>query len=900
MRQRKQRRNNYAVKEHINLHNNKIQQFVDQKIIYLVKEVDSYVNKQSLLSDESIKLIQFNPKIINTPENEDSQKINQIDLSQNEFIQEEEEKEVESKITIIQKQIELFENLKSYVQKKLYISREGPQNQPEISQTQIFDTRKKLLNDQFKNINDIFNLNYLPNLNQQNQFKQNYNIYGYYRGRRSSFSSSSSCYSSSSRSRSISREDNEEIQSKNQSQKYFKYEWFLINKDQVKDFEIFQQYSFSGNLRYQSYYFKKSIQMQFSPLITTIDSFYQYNDYIQTSLLNNKAPIYVIIDLQFDSPLSLLAIIKILLTLESFNILKINVSSQSKDQSYNKLVETILKIALCQRSLQQLSINVQNAQSFQDFSIALLNAMSESDLENSYVRVFGLDLNYYEDNQNVLNNKDLKELFNQISRFKMLYHISAKKLPINQQNVENFQKILNLVTSAKLQQIGTELYFNAPNLTFLELQYNFRSSEEVHIKYDNFKDTTKLQQLNVNYSTQIEITSRKEIKRVSMKRLAEQNNQEVEGNSQEQQDETKSRLFQLNDFVRLNQLQILQIQLAGKQSIIDSFIEFFRQSQYLRKVNIEFKEQGFFKFDYSLFFPIIDYYISLELFNLKTNYYGSKIHYQKVNNSKEQYSLKTNCIPCEFSLKNATQMTLQFDLDKKELMQQLDNIYQSLKNSTKVKQIKLQVNFNFQKNEYIKYEVTRSDLKLFSYLIDLKELEIFEVSQFFNQCLIISLSNFIEKSQSLKVLRISRDFYKQLYLDFTQLLKCISISQTIEQVSINLFIANSKVKKNYAKEWQETKIKNFYQPFCYMVEHSQNNLLFIQYEDQYDDQGIKLILEALLKLKHSKYFIFQSQVMNKIQNLMGHDKKLKDLFEQVYQKGCLVNPNYNFQMAHKF
>ncbi|KAL4506263.1 hypothetical protein ABPG73_016997 [Tetrahymena malaccensis] len=639
--------------------------------------------------------------------------------------------------------------------------------------------------------------------------------------------------------------------------------------------------------------------MDFNPLTTTIDSFYQYTDFVQTSLLDNKSPISVILDLQLDQPLSLLAILNILLTLKSFNILKIKVSGQIQKEQNKKLLEMILKSAICQRSLQQISIKVQTVLSLQDFALALSSAMSNCDLEKSFVRVFGLDLNYYDDNQNLQNNNNLNNLFYQISRFNMLYHLSATKLPITKQNVENFNKIVKLVTSAKLLQMSTELKFSAPNLTNLKLQYNFRSSEEEHVKYDHFKDLTNLQKLDVNYSTQIDITSRKEIYRLSKKKLAKKN-QDNKNDSQAQEDESESKLFQFDNLVRLNQLRILSIQLKGQQNIIDSFIEFVRQSQFLREVKVEVKQKNQDDLDYSLLFPVIDTKSCLNMFSLQTDYYGSNIHFKKVKDSQEFYSLQTNCIPSEFSLKNATQMTLNFYLDKSQLMQQLDNIYQSLKNSTKLKQVKLQVDVNFEVNEYVKYEIARSDLKLFSHLIDLKELEIFEVNQFFNQYLIMSLSSFIEYSQSLKVLRISRNFYKQLYLDFSQLFKSISVSQTIEQVSINLLIEKNTIKKQYAKTWNETKIKNFYQPLCYMIEYSQSNLLFIQYQDNYDNQGVKLILEALLKLKHTKYFTFEQQVINQISSSMKHDQQLKQLFFEVYQKGCLVKPNYNFKMAHKF
>ncbi|KAL4478543.1 hypothetical protein ABPG74_006778 [Tetrahymena malaccensis] len=800
MRFRKQKCKKDAEKEHQNLHTSKIKTFVDQKTLLLAKEVDSYAVQQSLLPDESIKIFQFYPKIP-TPENDSSQKTNERKKSKKKL---QEEKEVESKIEFIKHQIGIFEYLKSYVQKKLFISEEdSPQDQPETSLDEIFETRKKLLNDKFKDINNIFNLNYLPNIIQQNLPTRYYDAHSDSTSRQSLGSSSniSSRSNSRSRSRSVQREEIEQIQSKNQKQTYIQYEWFLIEEDQLEGFQGIQQYSFRSNQRFKDYYFNKSIQMEFNPQTTTIESFYQYTDFVQTSLLDNRSPISVTLNLQLDQPLSLLAILNILLTIKPFNILKINVSGQQKKNYDNKLLEMILKIAICQRSLQQISINIQSVLSLQDFALTLSSAMSSCDLEKSQVRVFDLQMNYYDDNPNLENNNNLSELFYQISRFNMLYHLSATKLHITQYNVENFNKILKLVTSAELLQMKTEFQLSSPNLTYLNLQYNFRSSKEEHVKYDYLKDLPNLQELELKYSTQItyiEITSRKEILKLSKKKLDEQD-QDNKNDSLSQQDESQSQLFQFDNLVRLSQLQILNLQLKGQQNIIDSFIEFVRQSQFLREVRL-----------------------------------------------------------------------------------------------------KLQVEVNFEENEYLQYEIASSDLKLFSHLIQLKELEIFEVNQFFNQYLIISLSSFIEYSQSLKVLKISRNFYKQLYLDFNQLFKSISVSQTIEQVFINLFIENNTVKKEYAKTWQETKIKNFYQPLCYMIEHSQSNLLYIKYQDNYNYKGVKLILEALLKLKHSKYFTFENQVINQISSRMQHDEQLKQLFFQVYEKGYLVKSNYNLNMAIQF
>ncbi|KAL4478617.1 hypothetical protein ABPG74_006852 [Tetrahymena malaccensis] len=532
-----------------------INKFIDLKNSFLEKEVESFVLNQAERLDESIKLLQFKPKITfadsNQSNNQESMQLNHMKTTEKEI---QEEINIKSKIIKIQKQIELFEILKSYVQQKLMINdSEVSQNEQETSSDEIYETRKNLLNGQFKNIENMFYLNYFPNIDPHQQAQ-------------------------------VSAEQ----------------EWFIIDEDLNK---YTSSISYFQNLRYNNYLFNKSLKMFIQPSVTTIEEYEIYNDYVQTSIIRFNSPISVIINFSLDQPLQLIATLKCLLCIKSYNIIQININCNNYEQQFCKLVEQIFRVAFGQRCLQQITINITTDRIyFLEILDNLSKAMSQCDLEKSVIRVFKFSqLNSY--SYDIAQIGVLNEFFYQISRLKMIYHFSIQNVPVFNENLENFYKITSQATSAQLYNIITELNFNSQTLQFLDLNYSFMSTKEEYVKCENFKNATNLRHLNVQCYTHIQYfqPTRKEILQQGQRKniLSSDQNQKKETEQKEdtpytqeyqqkEQEECQNKIlpYQLDNLIAITQLQVLNIQISKEQSVLDSFIEFMRKSQNLKQVQI--------------------------------------------------------------------------------------------------------------------------------------------------------------------------------------------------------------------------------------------------------------------------------------------------------------------------
>ncbi|KAL4484860.1 hypothetical protein ABPG74_020037 [Tetrahymena malaccensis] len=829
----------------------KIDQYIENKIFYLTQGVDLYVKQQQQKSEQSLRLLQFNPKIYATNEknmnDEEKQK-------QKSFKRNEDEREIESKIAKINQQMRFYENLKSYIKKKLLIDNEKDENLEEKNSNQIFETRKKLFKNQFKNIENIFNLNYYPKLEQLSSNKK----------------------------------QNECVKQIDSCDKKFKKKiskWFIFEHDLCEGNIDIQEFQYHKKLRYSDYSFEQSNQMEFNPYVKDLDSFHNYNDYVQTSLLEFNSPITVLIHLKLDQPLSLLSVIQILLSLKSYNIIQIYISNESfGEKTVPKLIELLFRIIFSQRNLQQININSENNdQYFQYdfFTERLSNAMSQCDLENSQIRI---------------------NLFYQISRIKMLYHFSTENITIDENSSENFYRIINKVTSIKLHQMGTELNFNNSNLQSLDLDYKFSSQNQVYLNYNNFKSATKLQYLKVNSQTQIISTeqasqiSRKEI-------LQKKNNSEPNQNYFEKNiSDPNQKYFEKNSLdilTSLTELQILNIEITNQCNIID----FISQSQALRKVKLVLKDP--ISLNYINLLQILDTHKTIHFFILQQDKCQPLIMYEKKEPNSIYYDLSLRTFYSkqfeQVCLQNMKSLVYDFNCED---YKRFDKILQTVKKSQKIRQLTLKGFSDL--GDFLPQlinEANDSQYELFSHLIDLKELEILEIDFFFKQQLLNSLSNLIQNSRSLKSLSITRTPYKQAQLDYSQLFKSLSNSKTIEQVYINLAIEqiNQQFNQLFIQKWKETKIKHFYQPLCQMIQQSQNNLLHIQLLDDFNEEGMKLILASLLTLKEKiKYVTFSKRTMIQIKNQLKIDKKFKELFDKVNLKGYLVDPDYDFQIFDQF
>ncbi|KAL4501401.1 hypothetical protein ABPG72_021208 [Tetrahymena utriculariae] len=131
-----------------------------------------YSNNKKL-NEQSVRLLQFYPKIVSTPLNNIKDEEKQRYQS---FQRIEDEREVEYKMNMIKQQMILYENIKSYIQKQLLIDDKHDENLEASKSNQIFETRKKILKNQLKNVENIFNLNNLPKLEQLDLKKQNKQI----------------------------------------------------------------------------------------------------------------------------------------------------------------------------------------------------------------------------------------------------------------------------------------------------------------------------------------------------------------------------------------------------------------------------------------------------------------------------------------------------------------------------------------------------------------------------------------------------------------------------------------------------------------------------------------------------------------------------------------------------
>ncbi|KAL4463143.1 hypothetical protein ABPG74_007144 [Tetrahymena malaccensis] len=847
--------------------NEKNVDFALQRLEVYKEQVEYYKTQQQQIKQEDLKLLKFKNQEKDKNSGDDDSEENDSNKQY----------ELLRRVNQIKQQVQLIKKVGSKVEKDLNLNEEENRKNG-ITEEQVKELQlKTITEEQAKYKNLVFNMDYQLDLNQ----------------------TSSRRY----------RRENE----------YDSEKWFEISQvDQKNQISIYAYsktsfyswiQSFTENKKYEH------LNLYIHRLETEAD-FYAFDDFTQTIKLTNNSFQTVNIDVQFDNNLCILALLRFLISLESFNTLSISSAYTRNKFNFEKvgdLLESIFTVAFSHRHLQGIKLNIP-CEAFQ----YLVNSSSKINSKDSALQVYS-----FQTDLKLVDTNKVQDYFKFLQQFPLLTHISQQAIPVSATDaIENLNVLLKKVKYANLNLVSIPSQFNFNfyfvNLQHLKLEFGLEPNVLTKQKLENLllsiKESKHLSFLRLNFYTYVaEETSRKEILRQAqtIKSLKNNKNQEETPETKtETPNENTSGMKFFDHLSELTELDNFSVNLQATQEIFDSLHKLLIKSTNLKNFNVTYKYE-LEKNKMDIFIDLKNIYETLNNLkkcsvNIQTPH-GS-INYVLPNKDSSFYNFK---LSLNQELQHAKytfkQNEFKFDRVKSarisssnfENLEDFDSLCKSIASCQSLQNLKITAhysNLNGQHRNIQRQPFNKPNLRFFSHFEALKNFENVSIDCTLDQHILNSISEFLEKNKKIKSFILKRQYLLQYYLDYTKLFKNLQQLPELNQVYISLQLEELTVNEQHKQIWENHKQKTFYEPLCEFIREASQTLQLIDFDQNtVSQESIKKILQAVSESKHHHYLRMNPSQSDSL--IRSEDEDIQELIKACDEKGVLVKSYFKFPLS---
>ncbi|EAR91819.1 telomerase component p95 (macronuclear) [Tetrahymena thermophila SB210] len=805
------------------------------------------------------------------------------------------------RVNFIKKRMDILQNFIIKLERELYLddelNRKNGLSDDQVKEAQL----NKISQEPDKYSNLVLNLDYKLNSTQESRSKDGYDVEQWFNLQKVDFRTQATIYAADSK------------------QNFYRWIQIFQNKNEYQHLCLY----IHG--------------------LETETEFFKFDDFISTLKMFDICFQTVTIDVQFESNLCILALLRSLMSINRFNILNITTDSsfsykRKKIYLYQvgDLIESIFTVIFSHRHLQGIKLQLP-PESF-DF---LHKITSQINAKKSQLRVYCQASDYIFANSN-----KVSDYFQFLAQIPHLAYISQYAIPITTINAaNNLNFILKKVQSACLNLITVLPQFNFvicfTNLRYLNLELSFDPNIFTNQNLENLllslKEAKMLTSLKLRFYKCVYYSGQDTTKSQALNQIAEEN-LEITGGTHRNNEFTpefkslfhdqqkviqntnynpntcvctpSQKLNSMKFFDNLSELTELEdfdITIQATQEIYDSLHKLLIKSTSLKEFQLRLNQTqkqnkmvdlgNIYKTlndlkQVSVKIETENICISYQLLNEYSNFYFFDLELSQESNEFRQIFNQY-----EFQLENIKKIRIQQKY--LENLENLNVLCKSLSSCHSLKNIQLIVHLNYNHNQLknIKRQpINKPELLFFKQFEYLKQLENIYIDCIVDQHILNSISEFLEKCNLIKSFILKKQDVQQYYLDYSNIFKSLQKLPQLNQVYVSYQQEYLKISDEHKQTWEKHKLNTFYKPLSEFIKESSQTLQLIDLNQrQIDEEPLKQILQSLIDSRFHHYMRMNPFLQDKIKQ--QEDKQYQQLLEACNQKGVLVQGYFKFPLS---
>ncbi|KAL4463142.1 hypothetical protein ABPG74_007143 [Tetrahymena malaccensis] len=872
--------------------NQKNLDFTLQRLEIYKSQIDSYGTQQQQIDEKDLKLLNLVnlERISNNYENYQAGNRNKN------------ESQLLKSVNFVKQKYGLLKKIRSKIEKDLLLDDELNQKNG-LSDDQVKEAQLKEISqepDKYSNL--VLNLDYKLKLNKQFRSENDYDVEQWFVLQKADYTTQIHIYA--------------------QSSNQIFYRWIQIfqNKNEYQHLCLYIH-----NLETQTDYFN-------------------FDDFISTLKLSEICFQTVTIDVQFENNLCILALLRTLLSINRFNILKIKNSisfHRKKIHLYlvGDLIQSIFRLIFSHRHLQGIQLEIP-PESF-DYLHSIAPQIS---MEKSQLRIFCSGSDYKFSNPN-----KVADYFQFLAQIPHLAHISQYAIPLRTiQAASILNTLLAQVQSACLHLIPAPPLFNQrfffSNLKQLNLELGINPNTFTDQNLENLllslKEAKALAVFKLYFYNCIYYTSQESSKIQDFNQtsaiITEDNNQTKEKTHQNEQSHQeikdklptlqKETLYAIHDLKsqtntpieklnslkffdnlsELTELQDLNVTVYATQEIYDSLHRLLTKLTSLKNFYIKLNsmQNQNQTFDLGNIYQTLN---NLQQISVNIETESINISYLLLNEYSNFYqfvlklSQKQNEIKQVF---NQYQFQLQSVQKIKIIQKNLENLEnlnilcQSLSSCKSLKNLQLIVHLNGIDNSLNTIQrkpINKPELPFFKQFGQLNQLKDIYIDCIIDQHILDTISELLEKCQLIQTFILKKQNLSQYYLDYSNIFKSLQKLVQLNQVYISYQQEQLQISDQNKQKWEQHKLNTFYIPLCEFIRESSQTLYLIDLnQQQISEQPLKIIFQSLIDSKFHHYLRINPHLSYQIKS---DYQKYEDILKACEQKGVLVKEYFKFPLS---